>query len=139
MSREISNADDIIDSRDVIARIETLENEQADLLNGAQYDDLTPEARAAFDEWEGEYGKELDDLRKLADEASGSPNWQYGEGLIRDDYFEAYARDLAEDCGMIPRGLKWPCNCIDWEQAARELQADYFSVDFGGVEYWIRD
>jgi hypothetical protein len=29
-------------------------------------------------------------------------------------------------------------SCIDWDQAARELQVDYFDVDFDGVTYWIR-
>jgi hypothetical protein len=38
----------------------------------------------------------------------------------------------------VPRDLKWPFTCIDWEQAASELQMDYSAVDFDGVIYWIR-
>jgi hypothetical protein len=108
---------DIIDSRDIIARI----------------DELT-----AQEELDDEERAELDILESLADEASGSPDWQYGETLIRDTYFRDYAQELAQDCGMIPDDLRWPCTCIDWEQAARELQIDYFSVDFDGVTFWIR-
>ena len=32
----------------------------------------------------------------------------------------------------------WPYSCIDWEQAAEELQQDYMSVEFDGVTYWMR-
>jgi hypothetical protein len=111
----IDNSEDILDSRDIIERIDELESSN-------QLDD--------------DEAHELEALKSLADEASGSPDWTYGGTLIRDSYFEDYAQELAEDCGMIPKGLSWPC--IDWEQAARELQMDYFSVNFDGVDYWIR-
>lgn len=62
----------------------------------------------------------------------------YGATLVRDSYFEDYARELAEDCGLIQRDAHWPNDCIDWERAARELQMDYTSVEFDGVEYWVR-
>lgn len=32
----------------------------------------------------------------------------------------------------------WPNTCIDWDEAARELQYDYFTVEFDGITYWIR-
>ena len=62
----------------------------------------------------------------------------HGETLIRDTYFEDYARELAEDIGAINRDASWPNNCIDWEEAASQLQQDYFSVEYGDVIYWIR-
>lgn len=129
MTRDIDNTQDIIDSRDVIARIEELEAEQEALLD---------DEREADGEWEAYYGQELAALKALADEAEGSPDWRHGEVLIRYSYFEDYARQLAEDVGAISDDAQWPCNCIDWEQAANELRMDYFSVDFDGVDYWIR-
>lgn len=136
---EITKFDDIIDSRDVIARIEELEEEQADLMGEYSHvEDMPEDERKAFLDWEADNGHDLDALRELADEGSASPDWIHGETLIRDSFFEDYAQELAEDCGMIPEGLSWPCTCIDWEQAARELQQDYMSVDFDGVTYWIR-
>ncbi len=82
---------------------------------------------------------ELSALESLAEDASGSPDWEYGETLVRDSYFKDYAQELAEDTSDIDFSkLQWPLTCIDWEQAARELKYDYFSVDFDGVEYWIR-
>ena len=122
MTTEPTNTDDMIDSRDVISRIDELEDLLPDMGAGDAAD-----AR-----------EEYDTLKSLANEAEGSPDWQYGEGLIRYSYFKEYARDLAEDCGMIPTDLGWPCTCIDWDQACRELKMDYISVDFDGVEYWIR-
>lgn len=160
MSHTISNSDNVIDSRDVIARIEELESDRSDLLDAlteAQdaHNDALPapesakdmgvlsdavkEAQATLQEWdEGYDGKELKVLRELADEASGCSDWTYGEMLIRDSYFEDYARDLAEDIGSISKDQSWPNNCIDWEQAADQLKQDYTTVEFDGVIYWIR-
>ena len=130
---------DVIDSRDVVERIEDLEQDQADAMGGFEHiEDMDDATRAAFLAWEADNGHELDALRELAREASGSPDWKHGETLIRHSYFEEYAQELAEDCGMVPSGLQWPLTCIDWKQAARELQMDYFSVEFDGIEYWIR-
>lgn len=129
---EISNSQDIIDSRDVIARIETLREEHDSIAES--------EDQAQIDAWnESEEKEELDNLEVLAEEASGyADDWQYGEALIRDSHFTEYAQELAEDIGAIPDNAKWPCTCIDWERAAQELKWDYTSVDFGGVNYWIR-
>lgn len=82
---------------------------------------------------------ELKTLQALAEEAEGyAPDWKYGEALIRDSYFETYAQELADDIGAINKDQNWPNNCIDWEEAARQLQQDYTSVEFDGVTYWIR-
>jgi len=211
MKNAPTNYNDIIDSRDVIERIEELESECVNWVAGwnipgylpdeplqwltewsdardyltetleqwiencesAEYADdaLQAEQQTQIDEWQaaietldnaedgaefgqfaGEYffqiekgdglpedpddAAELKALRDLVDEASDSPDWEYGEALIRDTYFKAYAQQLAEDCYDMPEG--WPFRCIDWDQAARELQMDYFSVEFDGVDYWIR-
>ena len=151
--------DDVIDSRDVIARIEALQEERQDLKDEidtleVQYNDWISEdvtissvqdveadiasAEKTLKEWDDENKQELDALLALQDEASGSPDWQYGEGLIRHSYFKDYAQDLAEDCGLLENANTWPGRCIDWDQAAEELKMDYFSVDFDGVEYLIR-
>lgn len=154
MVREISNSDDVIDSRDVIARIEELEariEELADMeaaddgaSNGAPDADYDLGALWAKDREELEAERdeakaELKALKALAEQASGyAADWQYGEALIRDSYFKEYAQELAEDIGAIDRNATWPNTCIDWDQAARELQMDYTSVEFDGVTYWIR-
>jgi hypothetical protein len=136
---EISNTDDVIDSRDVIARIEALESEESDLLEALDAEDYQPSAPDELEQWREEYGEELAALKKLAEEAEGyAADWKHGETLIRDSYFKEYAQELAEDIGAINSEASWPNNCIDWDQAARELQMDYTAVDFDGVTYWIR-
>lgn len=114
--------DDIIDSRDIIEVIESLSDE----INAS--DGKNIEAQEV----------ELEALLKLQDEASHTPDWHYGEMLIRDSYFKEYAQELAEEIGAVNPDAHWPNGCIDWDQAARELQADYFDVDFDGVTYWVR-
>ena len=123
----IDNSQDTIDSRDIIKLLEELESGREFAI-----------ADDTLEEWTDICGEEYDTLKALVEDASGSPDWKYGETLIRRSYFQDYAQELAEDCGMIPENLAWPCTCIDWEQAARELEMDYFSVNFGGVEYLIQ-
>jgi len=40
----------------------------------------------------------------------------------------AYAQETAEDCGMVDDDAKWPHNCIDWDEAWRQLAMDGYSV-----------
>jgi hypothetical protein len=81
---------------------------------------------------------ELAALLKLQDGAEGyAPDWKDGATLIADSYFTEYAKDLAEDCGLVASARSWPLNCIDWEGAADELKGDYTGVDFDGTQYWV--
>ena len=114
-------ADDMIDVRDIIARVEDLES----CPNEAEIDELA-QLSALLDELNG---------------AGGDEQWRgvwYPVTLIRDDYFRTYAQELAEECGMTPGDAAWPARCIDWAQAARELRMDYTSVTYAGVTYWTR-
>lgn len=162
MKRTISNGDNIIDSRDVIERIEELKDDRSVFevaLSDAQEtledlkarpDDAEAEqlvdaeeaveaAEANVTEWaESDDAAELKVLEALAEEAEGSADWRHGETLIRDSYFEEYAEQLADDIGAISRNASWPVNCIDWKRAAEELQDGYTSVNYDNVIYWIR-
>jgi hypothetical protein len=128
-SEAIDNSAELIDSREIIARIAWLDAELSDVDFGA----IGDESDELWDQWH-----ELEQLRALADQASGYGDWEYGETLISDDHFEAYAKELAEDIGAIDSDAKWPAYCIDWERAADELRQDYTSYDFGGQTYWGR-
>jgi len=90
------------------------------------------------DERTSDEERELTALLLLEEDASDSPDWEYGETLINDAYFKEHAMELADDCGMIKDADKWPYSCIDWDQAALELQMDYMEVDFMGFTFWIR-
>jgi antirestriction protein len=105
------------------------------------------ELAAELDNLGGEFN-ELDDedrarlvaLLDLADTLGGdlrNANTLYGT-LIADDDFVAYAQDFAEELGAVDDSARWPATCIDWDQAAAELQSDYTSVDFDGTTYYYR-
>jgi hypothetical protein len=130
----ISNTDDVIDSRDVIAWIEELK----DMLPESAHDVMPGTATEI-----AEIKAELATLEKLAEEASGSPDWTYGETLIRETYFTDYIEQLIDDCYEMPKELnsgEWPWRhvTVDYEAAAEEAKADYIDCDFGGVTYLIR-
>lgn len=141
MTKTIDNSEDIIDSRDVIARIEELEGELADLVGDVPMSDSTAEQAEAIEalgRWKDDYGDELDQLKALAEQGEGYGDWEYGETLIRESYFEDYAQDLAYDLGAVKKDSQWPNNHIDWAAAANELKIDYTELDFGGVSYLMR-
>lgn len=132
-TKEITNSEDLIDVRDVIARFEELETE----LDDAHEDSETNEAldlRAEFDTL-----KEL--LEDLKGNGGGDEDWRgdwYPITLVRDSHFRDFAQQEAEDLDLIKADARWPNNCIDWDQAADELKSDYTTVEFDGVTYWYR-
>ena len=85
---------------------------------------------------------ELEALESLLSDIKGYSGYEQWNGdwypgtLIRYSYFTDYAREVAEESGSVLDNAKWPNNCIDWGQAARELQQDYSQVEFDGVTYW---
>ena len=92
---DITNMDDVIDSRDVIARIEELAEE----IDANESDPDT----YSSDEHET-MRSELAALQALADEASGyAEDWECGETLIRDPY-AIFARRILRLSPLDPIG-----------------------------------
>lgn len=159
MSRRVlvSNQENIIDSRDVIERIKELESDLESAHQSAQRDedeldedDRTEPVSPDFETWLAKVADdstsehqdeavELQILRSVAEEGeSASSDWPHGETMIRDSYFEDWTRQFAEAIGALEKADSWPCTCIDWERAASELQHDYTTISFDGVDYWVR-
>lgn len=91
----------------------------------------------ALKDWLEEYKEELDALNQLENEIGRE--WTHGETLIPEDEFENYARDFAEDIhGNAVRDASWPFDCIDWAQAAEDLQQDFSTVEYQGDTYFFR-
>lgn len=127
----MSRADDVIDFRDLTDRLEELEDKHEDHKDHGE-------------EWDEDEAEELAALVALLDEVNGyggDHQWRgdwYPGFMIRDDHFEEYARELADDIGAINRDASWPSQHIDWKAAAEHLQLDYSDVEFMGSTYWYR-
>lgn len=157
------NTQDIIDVRDLIERYEALDTiresyvEDVEDLESVSNDTGADadEQRKAFADLEGArvdlvawdnspMGQELAQLTALLPDLKGNggdEEWRgdwYPVTLVRDSYFKSYAQELAEECGLVDSGARWPNTCIDWNQAARELQCDYTSCEIDGITYWYR-
>jgi hypothetical protein len=115
----MDNTEDVIDSRDVLERIEELRDASSAPLDEAE-------------------ASELRALLVLASQDESCEDWQHGVTLVRGSFFVEYAQELAEDIGAIDGDAAWPARCIDWERAAKDLQTDYTPIEFGGVTYWAR-
>jgi hypothetical protein len=123
---EDARGDERIDSRDLIELRDLMRSELEDIeVDGESYDGQREELAEGI--------AAIDGLEQV-----GLEDWQYGAHMIREDSFEDYARELAEDIGAIPDDAQWPATCIDWEKAARELSMDFTSVDFLGHSYYTR-
>jgi len=88
---------------------------------------------------------DLKDLRSLAadlgvHDVDGMESYARNESLLIEEgrSFVEYAEQLADDMGAIDRHARWPVNCIDWEEAARQLEQGYITVTYGGTNYLIR-
>lgn len=123
--------DEIMDSRDLIAVADEIraaleeedETDRADLI-------------ASLDVADEDEAREILEAIDALDGCCS--DWQYGETLIREDYFQEYAQQLAEDIGAINSEAAWPLSHIDWEAAAEHLKMDYTAVDYRGTTYYAR-
>ena len=121
---DIDNGQDVIYSRDVIARIEELHEIATD--ENTEQNERT------------HANNELQVLQALQDEAEGyAPDWKYGCALIRYSYWVKYVQELLEDIGDLPKDLPHYIE-IDWQRTAENIKVDYTEVDFDGVAYFVR-
>ena len=114
MTTNISNTDDMIDSRDLEEYI----------------DDMRDEVSSA------ELQPVLDFAAEFRDYAE---DYEYGEVAIHDMHFVEYCRELVYDCGYLPDELPWWIESnIDWSGVADELKHEYSAIEFNGETYWTR-
>lgn len=155
MSNIPTNADDLIDIRDVIARIEELEETKNEfILNESSIpEDESPswgevienknETEFKWNETDG--GIELKQLTEFMEEFKGYGGDEQYKGdwypitLIRDSYWQEFCEDLVRDIGDLPNELpNYIKSNINWADVAEDLQVDYTSGEFDGVTYWAR-
>ena len=158
--------DDIIDTRDIMERIEELEGEHSDLVSALEeaqeaYHNFEPsdkpeetdfleiqeelleardDALTALNEWNSsEDGKELHDLQALSEdvEAYAGDSMKDGLTLILDSYFVEYCQDMVQDIGDLPKNIP-AYLVIDWDATAENLKADYTETEIDGNTYLFR-
>lgn len=164
----INNTEDLLDSRDIIERIEELESEQDSYVE--EYEEAKEEADElgepterltnainALSEYWGCNPEEVDDwvagFRNPADEYNGDEELYHLKKLA--DQLEGYGdwehgetlirydyfTEYVED--LLKDCGDLPKDIpwyikIDWEETARNIKMDYTEGDFDGVTYYMR-
>lgn len=127
---DISNYADMIQARDIDARIDEIESEI----------EFTVEAAVAFDfdsPFTGVSEDDREELKVLRKVRAQLDTVHGGDTLISDGYFKTYVQEYAEEQNSISSAA-WPFNCIDWDRAVSDFQSDYTSIDFDGETYWTQ-
>ena len=112
---DITNVDDVIDSRDILEYIEKYKDDEEFEKQGEAVQRIVEE----------QCDNETDGLEDLKD----------GVTFIRDSDFEEYMSDYCYEVNQVDEALE--CY-IDIEAFARDQQYDYDSVNFLGIDYWYR-
>ena len=123
-----TNTDDTIDSRDVIERIEELEQEYAYHVSEDEDDKL-------LSVWDDDLQEELDALQTFAKQFEDyADDYQYGAQAIRKSYFEQAMDEMVDDCYDLPEIPCFMTITLDYDM----LMSDYSAIDFDGVTYYVR-
>ena len=158
---EITNSEDILDSRNIQKRYDYLTGRIQDAFSDAGRDSVDFES--CGEKWE-EGGRldsilgrlvkmelldesELEEWKTIKtvfiDQFSNNSGWQYGMGFLRDSYMdedwvENECKDLGYLSSMNNELPSFIYNNINGQGILEDLQQDYTTVDFDGVDYWYR-
>jgi len=105
--------EDIVDSRDIIERIEYLEAD-------TELDDEDKDELKSYQELRAEIGKE---------------NFEFGVTFIKDTYFSDAMREDFLEFNQIDEALEMYIDFDAWETACR---MDYTDIEIGGYTYSYR-
>ena len=111
----ITNSDDVIDSRDILDYIEKYKNDK-------NFEDEVKALQSIVKQYGDVYSDGIRDL-------------EFGVFFIRDSYFEDYMWDYFLEVNQIDEALE--CY-IDIKAFALDQQYNYDTVDFDGIEYWYQ-
>jgi len=116
-----------LDLRELADELADLEDEAEGLGEGESLDEDDAERLAA--------------LRSLQDDLGGDMRLAARDdaGLIHENEWEDYCRELASDLGYLEGDDKNPLlNYIDWERWAEDCKQDYCEHEFDGETYYRR-
>ena len=118
-----SEIEDIDDFEDFESK-ETFED--SDLVEGLDITEF-------LELWDGEF----DEIAEINEIEESCEDFQYGETLIHEDYFEEYCEELCIECGYISKDFPSWIE-IDWKATAGNMSADYTTVKYRGEQYYTR-
>ena len=158
---EITNSEDILDSCNIQERYDYLTERIQDAFSDAGRDSVDFES--CVENWKE--GNRLDSILSrlvhlemldeseleewktiktvFIDQFSTNSEWGYGMVFLRDSYMdEDWAENQCKDLGYfgtVKNELpSFIYNNINWQGILEDLQQDYTTVDFDGVDYWYR-
>lgn len=124
----------VVDSHNVVEYLEELREEYEVCSKEAPYTNTEPDDEDTL----AELKQEIEGLEEFVKECEGyCSDWDYGTVLVPIEDFEAYARELVEEVGDLPRDLP-EYIVIDWEATANNLMHDYAEVEYLGNTFLIR-
>ena len=131
---------DVLDSRDIIDRLEEVTNELDEIEEYCDDNDIRYDEHDDYNSIHDEF-RELEEVRA---ECQHIGDWEHGTTLINERYFTDYIKEMVEDCYEVPDHMmtgEWPWSHMemDWDSAAEEAKMDYSSVDIAGTTFYVRD
>lgn len=134
---------DVIDSRDILERIEELTN---DFLCGVESGELgLDDFDMTFSDWlsgglDYDDAVEVFELIRFREEYDGQFGDYFTDGVtfVHEDYFTEFAKDSIEDMGYVVPNEMPAWIVIDWEATAENFREYYTEVEFLGQTYWAR-
>jgi hypothetical protein len=121
---ELDNTHDTIDSRQIIERIEELQDMRDDAGNGIGV-------------WENDDQDELDMLNRLSGSGSTVSGWDHGVTLVRESYFRDYAIEYISEVNEAALSAARNAGLvIDWDATARDLKTNFTSIEWDGITYY---
>ena len=129
------SGEDVLDTRDLDAKLDELESLQSDYDD---CEDLDEDGVKTVEPLDVVSAQMLKALRELKDEVGG---WHHGTGLIRETYWREYCQQLADDMGYTggDRNSNPLLDYVDWDQWADALTADYSVAEINGVTFYWRE
>lgn len=115
----ITGEEDVLDSRDIIARLILLEDLEPDQMSDDEAEELELLKQAS------ELGKKYSD------------DWEFGAQFVAERYFEDYCRGLCEEDGSVPNDMP-DYIVIDWGRTADNMLLDYTEINIGRHIFFIR-
>jgi len=82
---------------------------------------------------------EYNSIKDFCEELEDYGDFEHGEAIISEDYFEEYCEEYLKDCEYLPDNLPALIeNNIDFKGIADDMKQDYTEAEYYGTTYLMR-